>query len=85
MSEDVWAEMKELRFEGRTENMDKHVAHFKSLLAKTGMTELTAVIDCLREILSKGLQQKIILLPDLPETLNGWYKWATKIHHGWQV
>ena len=65
--------------------MDEHVARFKSLLTKTGMTDSTALIDCFRETLPSGLQQKIILLPNAPKTLSDWYKWATKIHHGWQV
>ena len=48
---DAWAEMKEMRFNGPTGNMDEHVACFKSLLTKTGMTDSTAVIDCFRETL----------------------------------
>ena len=52
---DAWAEMKEMRFNGSTGNMDEHVAHFKSLLTKTGMTDSTAVIDCFRETLPWGL------------------------------
>ena len=82
---DTWVEMKEMRFNGPTGNMDKHIACFKSLLTKTGITDSTAVIDCFRETLPQGLQQKIIMLPDAPTTLTDWYKWTTKIHHGWQV
>ena len=66
---DAWAEMKEMRFNGPTGNMDKHVAHFKSLLMKTGMTGSTAVIDCFRETLPWGLQQKIVMLPNTPTNL----------------
>ena len=43
---DAWAEMKEMRFNGPTGNMDKHIACFKLLLTKTGMTDSTAIIDC---------------------------------------
>ena len=82
---DAWAEMKEMRFNGPTGNMDKYIACFKSLLTKTGMTDSTVIIYCLREILPQGLQQKIVMLPDVPTNLADWYKWATKIHHGWQV
>ena len=82
---DAWAEMKEMRFNGPTGNMDEHIAHFISLLMKTGMTNSTAVINCFRETLPRGLQQKIIMLPNAPENLAEWYKWATKIHHRWQV
>ena len=48
---DAWAEMKEMRFNGPTGNMDEHIAHFKSLLTKTGMMDSTAIIDCFRETL----------------------------------
>ena len=82
---DTWAEMKEMRFNRPTGNMDKHIARFKSLLTKTGMTDSIAVIDCFRETLPRGLQQKIIMLPNVPENLADWYKWAAKIYHGWQV
>ena len=82
---DIWAEMKEMRFNGPTGNMDEHVAHFKSLLTKTGMTDSTAIIDCFRGTLPQGLQQKIMMLPNAPENLADWYKWATKMHYGWQV
>ena len=84
-SGDAWAEMKEIRFNGQTGNMDKHVARFKSLLTKTGMMDSTAVIYCFRETLPQGLQQKIIMLPNAPKNLADWYKWAMRIHHGWQV
>ena len=82
---DAWAKMKELKFNEQTGNMDKHIAHFKLLLTKTGMTDSSALIDCFRETLPRGLQQKIILLPNVPENFADWYKWETKIHHGWQV
>ena len=82
---DAWAEMKEMRFDGQTGNMDKYVVHFKSLLTKTRMTDSTAIIDCFRETPPRGLQQKIIMLPNMPKNLEDWYKWATKIHHEWQV
>ena len=82
---DAWAEMKEMRFNGPTGNMDEHVACFKSLLTKTGMPDSTAIIDCFKETLPQGLQQKIVMLPDAPTNLADWYKWAIKIHHGWQV
>ena len=81
----VITEMKEMRFNGQTGNMDKHVARFKSLLTKTGMTDSTAVINCFRETLPGGLQQKIIMLSNVPENLADWYKWTRKIHHRWQV
>ena len=48
---DTWAEMKEMRFNGPTENMDEHIARFKSFLTKTGMMDSTAIIDCFRETL----------------------------------
>ena len=83
-SGDTWAEMCELKFNSKEGNMDKHIARFKSLLKKTGMAESTAVINSFRETLPKALQQRIILLLDAQETLNGWYKWVAKIHHGWQ-
>ena len=66
---DAWAEMKELKFDGQTGNMDEHVTHFKSLLAKTGMMDSITIIYFFRETLPRGLQQKIILLPNAPETL----------------
>ena len=81
----TWAEMKKIRFNRPTGNMDEHIARFKPLLTKTGMTDSMAVIDCFRETLPWGLQQKLIMLPDAPTTLTDWYKWAAKIHHGWQV
>ena len=68
-TDDAWAEMTELKFDGWTGHMDKHVAHFKSLLKKTGMMDLTAIIDCFRETLPRELQQKIILLLNMPKTL----------------
>ena len=49
------------------------------------MTDSTAIINYFRETLPRGLQQKIILLRNVPETLADWYKWAMKIHHGLQV
>ena len=82
---DAWVEMKEMGFNGPTGHMDEHIACFKSLLTKTGMTDSTAVINCFRETLPQGLQQKILMLPDAPTTLTDWYKWTAKIHHGWQV
>ena len=78
-TEDAWAKMKEMRFNGPTRNIDKHVAHFKSLLTKTRMMDSTAIINFFRETLPRGLQQKIIMLPNVPENLADWYKWATKI------
>ena len=51
----AWAKMKELKFDRRAGNMDEHIICFKSLLMITGMTESTAVIDCFRETLPKGL------------------------------
>ena len=66
---DAWAEMKEMRFKRPTRNMDKHIARFKSLLTKTGMTDSTAVIDCFRETLPWGLQQKVVMLPNTPTNL----------------
>ena len=66
---DTWAEIKEMRLNGPTGNMDEHIACFKSLLTKTGMTDSTAVIDCFRETLPWGLQQKIVMLPNTPTNL----------------
>ena len=51
---DAWAEMKELRFDGRTRNMDEHIACFKLLLTKTGLTDSTAVISCFKEPFPEG-------------------------------
>ena len=82
-SGDAWAEMCELKFNGKEGNMDEHITRFKTLLTKTGMAESTAVVDSFRETLPKALQQRIILLPDALETLNGWYKWVAEMepHH----
>ena len=56
----AWAEMKEMRFNGPTGNMDEHVAHFKSLLTKTGMTDSTAIIDCFRETSLEGYNRRLL-------------------------
>ena len=83
---DAWAKMKEMRFNGWTGNMDEHVARFKSLLTKTGMTDFTAIINCFRETSPGDYNRKSSccqMHPKIWQTgTNGWQRFIMVGRYG---
>ena len=53
-------------------SIEDHISRFKMLLSQSGMKESISVIDYFRQTLPINLQRKIMLLDNLPITLNDW-------------
>ena len=77
---DAIYEMKELRKGGDT-TIEEHVSKFKILVNKSKLSKNDAVVEYFRESLPVPLQKEIMKLPDVPATLDDWYKWAIKLHN----
>ena len=80
---DALEEMKCLRMANNS-NIDEHVAKFKMLVTRSGLSDLTAVMDFFREMLPTPLQKQVMTCKNSPTTLKDWYEKATKFHLNWQ-
>ena len=65
-------------------NIDEHVAKFKMLVTRSGLSDSTAVMDFFRETLLTPLQKQVMTCENPPATLKDWYEKATKFHLNWQ-
>ena len=80
---DALEEMKQLRMANNS-NIDKHVAKFKMLVTRSGLSDSMAVMDFFRETLPTPLQKQVMTCENPPTTLKDWYEKATKFHSNWQ-
>src|SRR5271154_7057378 len=76
---DALDEMRRLRMTSDT-SMDEHVAKFKILVTRSGLSGNTAVQDFFRETLFPSLQRHILCCDNPPATLDDWYKKASQYH-----
>ena len=80
---DALEEMKWLQMANNS-NIDEHVAKFKMLVTRSGLSDSTAVMDFFQETLPTLLQKQVMTCENPPMTLKEWYKKATKFHSNWQ-
>ena len=80
---DTLEEMKWLRMANNS-NIDEHVAKFKMLVTRSGLSDSTAIMDFFRETLPTPLQKQVMTCENPPTTLKEWYEKATKFHSNWQ-
>ena len=80
---DALEEMKRL-WMANNSNIDKHVAKFKMLVTRSGLSDSTAVMDFFQETLPTPLQKQVMTCENPPATLKDWYEKATKFHSNWQ-
>ena len=80
---DALEEMKHLQMANNS-NIDEHIAKFKMLVTRSGLSDLTAVMDFFRETLTTPLQKQVMTCENPPTTLKEWYEKATKFHSNWQ-
>ena len=73
---DALEEMKRLRM--ANSNIDKHVAKFKMLVTRSGLSDLMAVMDFFWETLLTPLQKQVMTCENPLTTLKEWYEKATK-------
>ena len=62
-------------------SIEEHVAKFKMLITKSKLAKNEAVIGYFRETLPIPLQKNILMLRDLPTTLDKWYEWAIRLQN----
>lgn len=71
-------EIKNMKFDSKT-SMEDHISWFKVLVTQAGNTSQISNIDYFQETLPVNLRSKIMLLNNLPTTLEKWYEWASRI------
>ena len=72
---DALEEMKQLQMTNNS-NIDKHVAKFKMLVTRSGLSDSMAVMDFFRETLPTLLQKQVMTCENPPATLKEWYEKA---------
>ena len=62
---------------------DEYVASFREVKDDTGYND-AALVEKFEKGLNPPLVDKIYALPEMPETLNEWIHWATKLDRQWR-
>ena len=66
-----------------TMTADQYQAEFKLHMKDTGFNDV-ALVEYFKTGLNQPLVDQIYLLPDMPETLTGWMKWASRFDNQWR-
>ena len=62
---------------------DEYIAKFRELKEDTGYND-AALVDRFEKGLNSALVDKIYALPEMPQTLDHWVFWATKLDRQWR-
>lgn len=66
-----------------THTADEYVTSFRELQKDTGFND-AALVEKFEKGLNTALVDKIYALPEMPETLEEWIKWASKLDRQWR-
>lgn len=66
-----------------SQTAEEYVAKFREIKDDTGYND-AALVDRFEKGLNSALVDKIYALPEMPNTLNHWIEWATKLDRQWR-